>query len=62
MPRATTFGAGEWSLGYNGTDLFSPEMDYCVDPDQLSLYLAKVNHLLAAKNCAPLTQLSPQIK
>jgi 1,4-alpha-glucan branching enzyme len=55
--------AGEWSLGYNGTDLFSPEMDYCVDPDQLRPYLAKVNQLLAAKHCAPLTltQLSPQI-
>ncbi len=22
----------QWSLGYNGTDLFSPEMDYCVAP------------------------------
>ena len=40
---------GEWSLGYNGTDLFSPEMDYCVDPDDLPPYLEKVNALLAAR-------------
>lgn len=46
---------GEWSLGYNGSDLFSPEMDYCVGPDQLEFYLRKVNALLAKKNCAPLT-------
>ncbi len=30
---------GEWSLGYNGTDLFSPEMDYCVDADRLAPYV-----------------------
>jgi 1,4-alpha-glucan branching enzyme len=24
-----------WSLGYNGTDIFSPKMDYCVGPDEL---------------------------
>ncbi len=29
---------GEWSLGYNGTDLFSPEMDYCLDPADLNPY------------------------
>jgi 1,4-alpha-glucan branching enzyme len=34
---------GEWSLGYNGTDLFSPEMDYCVAPADLGPYLRKVN-------------------
>jgi 1,4-alpha-glucan branching enzyme len=45
---------GEWSLGYNGSDLFSPEMDYCVDPTQLAPYLKKVNDLLAKKNCPPL--------
>ncbi len=45
---------GEWSLGYNGSDLFSPEMDYCVDPAQLGPYLKKVNDLLAKRNCAPL--------
>ena len=47
--------AGEWSLGYNGTDLFSPEMDYCVDPADLPPYLERVNALLARKGSAPLT-------
>ena len=42
----------ENSLGYNGTDLFSPEMDYCVSPtDPLfaSLYLPRINGMLSAK-------------
>jgi 1,4-alpha-glucan branching enzyme len=54
---------GEWSLGYNGSDLFSPEMDYCVDPAHLDPYLRKVNDLLAKKSCTPLTldQLSGQV-
>jgi 1,4-alpha-glucan branching enzyme len=45
----------ENSLGYNGTDLFSPEMDYCVKPtDPLfeSLYLPRINGMLAAKGGA----------
>ena len=46
---------GEWSLGYNGSDLFSPEMDYSVAPGALPPYLAKVNALLAKKDCPPLT-------
>jgi len=46
---------GEWSLGYNGTDLFSPEMDYCVDPDDLPPYRERVNALLAARGAGPLT-------
>ncbi len=45
---------GEWSLGYNGTDLFSPEMDYCVAPADLAPYLRKVNTLLGGKGCPPL--------
>ncbi|GAA2715198.1 alpha amylase C-terminal domain-containing protein [Actinoplanes palleronii] len=45
---------GEWSLGYNGTDLFSPEMDYCVDPQALAPYLDVVNELLAARGAGPL--------
>ncbi|MEI8198388.1 MAG: alpha-amylase family glycosyl hydrolase, partial [Phycisphaerae bacterium] len=63
QPLPVVEHAGEWSLGYNGTDPFSPEMDYAVDPEQLSPYLAKVNRLLAEKNCAALTaaQLSSQI-
>ncbi|MFL6130018.1 MAG: alpha amylase C-terminal domain-containing protein [Mycobacteriales bacterium] len=54
---------GEWSLGYNGTDLFSPEMDYCVPPPELPPYLDKVNALLAAKGAAPLRaeQLAGQV-
>jgi len=47
---------GEWSLGYNGTDLFSPEMDYCVAPDDLPPYLDKVNALLAARGAAALAR------
>jgi len=45
---------GEWSLGYNGTDIFSPEMDYCVDAAALPSYLDKVNALLAARGAGPL--------
>ncbi|GIH97757.1 hypothetical protein ACFFMN_03490 [Planobispora siamensis] len=54
---------GEWSLGYNGTDLFSPEMDYCVAPENLGPYLDRVNALLKAKGCPPLEprQLSGQV-
>jgi 1,4-alpha-glucan branching enzyme len=40
----------ENSLGYNGTDLFSPEMDYAVRPGPtLDLYLERVNRLFRAK-------------
>jgi 1,4-alpha-glucan branching enzyme len=54
---------GEWSLGYNSSDLFSPEMDYCVDPTQLAPYLKNVNDLLAKKKCPPLaaSQLNGQM-
>ncbi|GIE95082.1 1,4-alpha-glucan branching enzyme [Paractinoplanes rishiriensis] len=45
---------GEWSLGYNGTDLFSPEMDYCLDPDDLGPHLEAVNALLAERGADPL--------
>jgi 1,4-alpha-glucan branching enzyme len=45
---------GEWSLGYNGTDLFSPEMDYCVDPADLAPYLESANALLTARGADPL--------
>lgn len=63
QPLPVVEHAGEWSLGYNGTDLFSPEMDYCVNPEQLSPYLVRVNQLLMEKNGAPLTiaQVSSQI-
>ncbi len=45
-----------FSMGYNGTDYFSPEMDYEVtDPAELRSYLDVVNDLLARKGHAPLT-------
>ena len=37
------------SMGYNGSDLFSPEMDYEVADDELGPYLARANHLLSRK-------------
>ena len=45
----------ETSLGYNGTDLFSPEMDYAVPVADLPTYLARVNRLLSAKGQSALT-------
>jgi 1,4-alpha-glucan branching enzyme len=47
----------ETSLGYNGTDLFSPEMDYSVRTAELPPYCALVNRLLEAKG-APALALS----
>jgi 1,4-alpha-glucan branching enzyme len=35
-----------FSLGYNGTDYFSPEMDFAVEDDRLGPYLESVNRLL----------------
>jgi 1,4-alpha-glucan branching enzyme len=47
---------GEHSLGYNGTDYFSPEMDYGIDDAaELQAYLDRVNPLFAARGAAPLT-------
>ncbi len=45
-----------FSLGYNGTDIFSPEMDYCVGSAELPIYLDRVNALLAAKGFPPLQE------
>jgi len=43
------------SAGYNGTDLFSPEMDYEVDdPGELKQYLETVNQLLTKKGKTPI--------
>lgn len=52
-----------WSLGYNGTDIFSPEMDYCLGPEELPAYLDRVNALLANKGVPALTaaQLGGQV-
>jgi 1,4-alpha-glucan branching enzyme len=52
----------ETSLGYNGLDLYSPEMAYQVaDERELGRYLQKANTLLAAQQEPPLTldQLQP---
>jgi 1,4-alpha-glucan branching enzyme len=38
-----------FSLGYNGTDYFSPEMDFAVGDADLSPYVAKMNGLLDVK-------------
>ena len=39
----------EFSLGYNGTDYFSPEMDFAVEDAELAPYVAEVNRLLDDK-------------
>ena len=45
----------QFSLGYNGTDYFSPEMDYQVEADAaLVRYLATANRLLAEHGQSPL--------
>ena len=38
-----------FSLGYNGTDYFSPEMDFAVADAELPPYVAELNRLLDAK-------------
>ncbi|MFB3910142.1 MAG: alpha amylase C-terminal domain-containing protein [Candidatus Eisenbacteria bacterium] len=38
-----------FSMGYNGTDYFSPEMDFGVPREDLAPHLATVNRLLRAK-------------
>ncbi|MFO0940253.1 MAG: hypothetical protein U0930_05745 [Pirellulales bacterium] len=48
MPLPFQEYQGTNSLGYNGTDLFSPEMDYSVLPEHLSKYLPKINRLLTS--------------
>lgn len=45
--------ATEFSLGYNGVDYFSPEMDFAVEDTDLPRYVAQVNALLHAKGLAP---------
>lgn len=44
------------SMGYNGSDLFSPEMDYQVPDGELDRYLDLANRLLTQKGKAPLTR------
>ncbi|HEX5727310.1 MAG TPA: alpha amylase C-terminal domain-containing protein [Longimicrobiaceae bacterium] len=43
----------QFSLGYNGTDYFAPEMDFAVEDAELAPYAAEVNALLEAKGLAP---------
>jgi 1,4-alpha-glucan branching enzyme len=40
----------QFSLGYNGTDYFSPEMDFAVQDGDLGPYVAQCNALLDAKS------------
>jgi 1,4-alpha-glucan branching enzyme len=39
----------QYSLGYNGTDYFSPETDFAVEDAELAPYVAHANELLDAK-------------
>src|SRR5262249_56647885 len=55
QPLPVVESPGEWSLGYNGTDLSSPERDYSVPPVDLPPYVDKVNALLAKKDCPSVT-------
>lgn len=44
------------SLGYDGSDYFSPDFPYVVtDPAALSVHLTTINGLLAAKGIAPMS-------
>lgn len=42
------------SMGYNGSDLFSPEMDFHLPDEELDAYLPRINRLLVNKGKAPL--------
>jgi 1,4-alpha-glucan branching enzyme len=44
-----------FSLGYNGTDYFSPEMDFAVAQEDLAPYLSAINDVLRARSLAPFT-------
>jgi 1,4-alpha-glucan branching enzyme len=44
-----------FSLGYNGTDYFSPENDYECSPSEIAARLPAINTLLAAQGQPPLT-------
>jgi len=43
------------SLGYDGSDIYSPEMDFNIDPPELDPYLERVNALLQRRGQPPLT-------
>ena len=63
MPLPFQEYQGENSLGYNGTDLFSPEMDYAVRPRTSRRICDRVNRLLTAEgtSAARRGQLTGQI-
>src|SRR6185436_6826344 len=44
---------GDFSLGYNGTDYFSPEIGYAVADGDLDPHLARANNMLGQKNLPP---------
>jgi 1,4-alpha-glucan branching enzyme len=50
--------SGPRSLGYNGIDLYSPEMDYTVQPSapDFQQYIDKANQLLANRGLPPFRQ------
>lgn len=45
----------QFSLGYNGTDYFSPEMDFAVDDVALSAYMSDLNAMFVARGLSPYT-------
>jgi 1,4-alpha-glucan branching enzyme len=49
------------SRGYGGSDLFSPEMDYTLEGDQVAPYLPRVNAHLARHGKPPLTMEQLQV-
>ena len=55
MPLPFQECQGENTLGYNGTDYFSLEMDYAVQLPDLPMYVDRVNALRTAKGKASLT-------
>jgi 1,4-alpha-glucan branching enzyme len=44
------------SMGYNGSDIYSPETDYHVNDDELGPYLTRVNQLLTRKGKSPIAR------
>ena len=46
----------QFSQGYNGTDYYSPEMDYAVADADLPPYLAELNGMLTVRQLAPYAQ------
>ncbi len=55
-PLPITEFASPRSLGYDGSDIFSPEMDFQVREDEIDSYLSRVNSLLATRGQQALTR------